>query len=260
MPALTNRLSFSFHLDLAYDIMKVLRGDVDVDFFQRFGLYDLTFPTIMFRIVMAVIIGGILGLERSMKNHTAGFRTHILVCLGATLVMMTNVFINEHYGTADPARMGAQVISGIGFLGAGTILVTRYNQVKGLTTAAGLWTAACVGLAIGIGFYQGALAAGLTIILIMTVFQRLKSTIEMRALGVDCHIVFASKEAYKEFLYYCAKRGWAVRSMEKTDTPPHHKDCVAYSMTIDVMEAAEHRQFVSQVAILPGILEVREYL
>ncbi|HFI0463398.1 TPA: MgtC/SapB family protein [Streptococcus suis] len=229
-------------------------------FFQSWGLYDLTFTTIMFRIILAVIIGGILGVERSMKNHTAGFRTHILVCLGAALVMMTNVFINQHYGQVDPARMGAQVISGIGFLGAGTILVTKYNQVKGLTTAAGLWTAACVGLAIGIGFYEGALATGVTILLIMTVFQGLKSRIEMQSRSVDCHIVFEDSDAYKEFLVYCAKRGWAVHHLERTDAPPHHEDCVAYSMTVDLAEAREHRQFVNHVASLSGIVEVQEYL
>ena len=109
--------------------------------------------TILIRLILAVIFGGIIGLERASKRHAAGFRTYILVCLGATLAMITNQFICEKSGQGDYARLGAQVISGIGFLGAGTILVTSKNQIKGLTTAAGLWACACMGLSIGIGYY-----------------------------------------------------------------------------------------------------------
>ncbi|MFK8198760.1 MgtC/SapB family protein [Tuanshanicoccus lijuaniae] len=228
-----------------------MRGIID--------LHSLNFWSINIRIILAVLIGGIIGVERSMKNHTAGFRTHILVCLGSTLVMMTNVYIHEHYGEADPSRMAAQVISGIGFLGAGTILVTKYNQVKGLTTAAGLWTAACVGLAIGIGFYEGALATAFFIILIMTLFQRLKKTIEMRALGVDCYIVFKNMDSFKEFLVYCAHRGWVVNHVERVETKPHHDGNLAYSMTVDLNEVHEHEHFVQDVAIVDGIIEVVEY-
>jgi len=89
-----------------------------------------------------MLLGGILGIERGRKYRPAGFRTYMLVCLGTTIVMLTNQYVYERYGGGDPVRMGAQVISGIGFLGAGTIIVTGHNQVKGLTTAAGLWAAA----------------------------------------------------------------------------------------------------------------------
>ncbi|MBS4461255.1 MgtC/SapB family protein [Aerococcaceae bacterium zg-B36] len=222
-------------------------------------LHSLNFWSINIRIILAVLIGGIIGVERAMKNHTAGFRTHILVCLGATLVMMTNIFIHEKYGESDPSRMAAQVISGIGFLGAGTILVTKYNQVKGLTTAAGLWTAACVGLAIGIGFYVGALATAVSIILIMTLFQRLKKNIEMRSLGVDCYIVFEHMDSFKEFLVYCTHRGWVVKHVEKVEAKPHQEGKLAYSMTVDMNESKEHEYFVRDVAVVNGIIEVEEY-
>ena len=103
------------------------------------------------KMALALICGGVLGIERGRKKRPAGFRTYMLVCLGATLVMMTNEHICHAYGTGDMARMGAQVVNGIGFLGAGTIITTGHNRVKGLTTAAGLWAAACIGLAIGSG-------------------------------------------------------------------------------------------------------------
>ena len=101
-------------------------------------LREVTYLAVALRIVMAVIIGGLLGLDRGLKNRPAGMRTYMLVCVGACLVMLTNQYVFQVFGVGDPVRMGAQVINGIGFLGAGTIVVTRRSQIKGLTTAAGL--------------------------------------------------------------------------------------------------------------------------
>ena len=103
-------------------------------------LREINLASVCLRIVLSLIIGGILGLERGRKNRPAGFRTYILVCLGSTLVMMTNQYVYQVFGTSDPTRMGAQVVSGISFLGAGTIIVTGRQQIKGITTAAGMWT------------------------------------------------------------------------------------------------------------------------
>jgi len=102
-------------------------------------LREVTYLAVALRIFSAIIVGGLIGLDRGMKNRPAGMRTYMLVCLGACVVMLTNQYIFQFFGTGDPVRMGAQVVSGIGFLGAGTIVVTRRSQIKGLTTAAGLW-------------------------------------------------------------------------------------------------------------------------
>ena len=120
-----------------------------------------------------MVCGGLIGLERSRKNRPAGFRTYMIVCLSAALVIMTNQFIYNNFGGNDPARLGAQVISGIGFLGAGTIIVTSRSQVKGLTSAAGLWASACLGVAIGIGFYSGALIVAFVVFVIITYFKKI---------------------------------------------------------------------------------------
>ena len=121
-------------------------------------LRDINMVSIILRLSLAMIFGGIIGFDRGKKKRPAGFRTHILVCIGSALAMITNQYIVQVMGMGgDPTRLGAQVISGIGFLGAGTILVTGRQQVKGLTTAAGLWASACMGLALGIGFYEGAI-------------------------------------------------------------------------------------------------------
>ena len=122
-------------------------------------LYEINLLSVSLRLILALLFGGIIGLERGSNRHPAGFRTHILVCVGAALAMMTNQFILQQFDTGDPARLGAQVITGVGFLGVGTILVTGRHKIKGLTTAAGLWASACLGLAIGIGFYSETLAS-----------------------------------------------------------------------------------------------------
>ena len=133
---------------------------------------EVTYLAVALRIALAVICGGSLGLERGLKHRPAGMRTYMLVCVGACLIMLTNQYLFQVTQTGDPMRLGAQVVSGIGFLGAGTIVITRYNRIKGLTTAAGLWSAAGVGLALGVGFYEAALIAGFAIFVVMTLLQR----------------------------------------------------------------------------------------
>jgi putative Mg2+ transporter-C (MgtC) family protein len=131
------------------------------------------------RLVLACILGGTIGYEREQTNRPAGFRTHILVCVGAALVMLTSEFIFNKYSgytNLDPARLGAQVISGIGFLGAGTIIREGFS-VKGLTTAASLWAVSCVGIAAGTGFYEGAIMAAILIYLTLIVLKKLEEKI-----------------------------------------------------------------------------------
>lgn len=129
--------------------------------------------------------------------------------------MMTNQFISDMYNTGDPARMGAQVISGIGFLGAGTILVTSNNHVKGLTTAAGLWSAACIGLAIGIGFYQGAIIGAFSLLVIISSFQKIKRLLINKKNSVDFYILFETLEDFHDFLTYCAIKKWKIIAIQE---------------------------------------------
>ena len=121
---------------------------------------DFSVLSIAVRMTLAVVCGGIIGIEREYKRRPAGFRTHILICLGAAITTLTSqhiVFNMQMY--TDLGRLGAQVVAGIGFIGAGTIIVTKRQRVKGLTTAAGLWTAAIIGLVCGAGFVECALFA-----------------------------------------------------------------------------------------------------
>ena len=137
------------------------------------ALREVTLWAVLFRIVVSFLLGGMLGMERGLKQRPAGLRTYMLVCVGACMIMLTNEYVVQVYGSGDPVRMGAQVVSGIGFLGAGTIIVTRHSQIKGLTTAAGLWAAAAVGLATGIGFYEAAIVGAVVIFITLSVLSNL---------------------------------------------------------------------------------------
>ena len=108
---------------------------------------ELTTLSMLLRIFVSIVLGAILGIERGLKNRPAGLRTYILVCMGSCIIMLTNQYVYAAYKTGDPVRMASQVVSGIGFLGAGSIIVTKQNQIRGLTTAAGLWASSAVGLA-----------------------------------------------------------------------------------------------------------------
>lgn len=132
--------------------------------------------TILFRLVLAAVLSGMIGFEREFHGRAAGFRTHILLCVGSTLVMLTSMHIFDIYyakAPVDPARIAAGVITGIGFLGAGTIMHSR-SSVRGLTTAASLWVVAGLGLAVGSGLYFGSAVTAVITIITLMLFSRLE--------------------------------------------------------------------------------------
>lgn len=175
---------------------------------------QLTLLSVIIRVMVAIILGGIIGLERGMKNRPAGLRTYMLVCLGACIVMITNQYIYQIFGSGDPVRMGAQVISGIGFLGAGTIMVTPHSQIKGLTTAAGLWASACVGLAVGIGFIEAAVIGAAGIILILTVLHILDKLMREHAKVVELYVELDSRVTIGDFIKYARENNIEARDIQ----------------------------------------------
>lgn len=166
------------------------------------------------RIVLSVICGGIIGLERAKSNQAAGMRTHMLVCLGAAMVMLTGQYMFDKYNEGDPARMAAQVISGIGFLGAGSIIVEAPSKVKGLTTAAGLWAAACIGLSIGIGYYAGAVIATTAVYLIMTKFRSISHNFTSSDNILALYVEFNSMNIISEFCAVTENYGLHIGDMQ----------------------------------------------
>ncbi len=138
-----------------------------LSFWEGIGLVAL-------RCGIAVVIGMFIGLERSLHGRAAGMRTHVLVCLGAALTAMTGIYVSEISGSGDVLRLAAQVISGVGFLGAGMIILKNDNMIMGLTTAAGVWATATVGIAIGYGFYAGAVIASVFFMIALIFFQKME--------------------------------------------------------------------------------------
>ena len=147
-------------------VLDVLKNIKDV-------LWDFNHISIAVRLILAMVIGGTIGLERGKQGRAAGMRTHIFVCLGATLATMIGFYAVDILNiSSDPLRVAAQVISGIGFLGVGTILIKGRFQITGLTTAAGLWCAAAIGIALGAGFYEGAIITFVCSVITMTLAGR----------------------------------------------------------------------------------------
>lgn len=221
-------------------------------------LRAISFESIFVRIILALLIGGILGLERGRKNRAAGFRTYILVCLGATLVMMTNQFVYEQFKTSDPVRLGAQVVSGIGFLGAGTILLTGRNQVKGITTAAGLWTAACCGLAVGIGFYEGALIGGLVILIVMTALGKVDRFFHQRSKQIDLYVEFENHRALKDFIVYLRKYHYDVQDLHITGKKKEGDLPVTVTLSVFSPQRILHAEVLSQLHEVEGVFFIEE--
>ncbi len=140
-----------------------------------FTAYQLEIEMII-RLFVAAVLGGVIGIERARTNHEAGLRTHLLVCLGAAGVMCLSELMHGEFG-GDIGRIGAQVVNGLGFLGAGCIIVSQ-NRIKGLTTAAGLWTTACVGLSIGMGYYVISVTMVVIILLAMFALRPITSKLQ----------------------------------------------------------------------------------
>ena len=227
-------------------------------------LRELNMASIIFRMFLSVTIGGILGLERERKNRPAGLRTYILVCLGATLVMLTNQYVYLYFGTGDPVRMGAQVISGIGFLGAGTIMLTGRNQVKGITTAACLWTAACSGLAIGIGFYEGAILAAVMIAFVMTGVRRLDDWTRNHSMYLDVFLEFrGGRNAFSEFLEYARVNQFDVTNIQVSQEEFYRlgqeaEKTISYTVSITSKVKRTHAQMIDILSKAEGIQYIEE--
>lgn len=222
------------------------------------GLRELNIVTIVIRVLLALIIGGIIGMERESKKQAAGFRTYMLVCLGATLVMMTNQYICNVFEAGDPSRLGAQVISGIGFLGAGTIIVTRKSQVRGLTTAAGLWSAACIGLAIGIGFYEGAIVVGVAIMLVMTLFQKIDYLLMAKSGIMHLYMNFTSVEALNHFVDHCRQQDIRMIDLQISKNKDLDRNGIVVIMTLKISHKILHVDLIQSFSGMDGLKYIEE--
>ena len=223
------------------------------------SLRDINVLSVSVRMLLAVICGGVIGIEREFKRRPAGFRTHILICLGAAMTTLTSqyLYLYMHYYT-DMARLGAQVVAGIGFIGAGTIIVTRQQRVKGLTTAAGLWTAAIVGLALGGGFYEGGIAATGLILLAELLFSKLEYRMLDNAPEVNLFMEYSGKPCLEKVLKLYRERELKVINMEITRSTESetHNACAIFTLRLNRRCGVE--RLLTEMNAVPGVVSVEE--
>lgn len=175
-------------------------------------LRELNTASVLLRLTLSMFCGGMIGLERARKRRPAGFRTYMLVCMGAALTMLLSQYENHMLHSVwastasevgirtDVSRFGAQVINGIGFLGAGTILVTGQQKVKGLTTAAGLWASACMGLAVGAGFYECVALAFALIFVVVHLLPAIELYVIVNARNMNIYVEFQNLDNVSEII------------------------------------------------------------
>ena len=214
---------------------------------------ELTLWGIVIRILVSVVLGGIIGLERGMKNRPAGLRTYMLVCMGSCVVMLINQYTTQVFGTGDPVRLGAQVISGIGFLGAGTIIVTSHNQIKGLTTAAGLWTSACIGLAIGIGLYEVAIVAGLCVFLVLTVLHEMDYFLHSRTRTLDAYIELDNTITLGKFIRNIREQGLEISNIQREHDLAYDNPVISFTATIKGQRKTHQDELIRLIRKMEGV-------
>lgn len=219
---------------------------------------DITLVSVTLRILAALLLGGFMGIERGMKNRSAGLRTHMLVCLGACMVMLTNQYATQLYGSGDPVRMGAQVVSGIGFLGAGTIVVTRRNQIRGLTTAAGLWAAACMGLVVGIGFYELAAVGGIAIFLVLSILHKIDNYMRKSVRVVEIYAELGKDTSLGKFMRFTRENGITATNLQIEHDDVSEDRITAFIVTLEGERDKSHNEVIQTVRGMEGMSYIEE--
>lgn len=234
------------------------------EFIKGLELRQFNEISVVLRFVLAVICGGLIGIEREHKHRPAGFRTHILVCLGATATTLTGQYLltlSELASmpiTSDPARLGAQVISGIGFIGAGTIIVTKRREVKGLTTAAGLWASAIIGLAIGVGFYEAALYATFLILVTEILLSRLDWFLLSHAKNINIYVEYTNVDNLTEIMSEIKQREISVVDVEIAKARSETENRISAILALQIPRKVSQNEVLTAISKIDGIRAVEE--
>ena len=217
-------------------------------------LRELTFGAVALRMCLAVVCGGLIGLERTFRRRPAGFRTHMLICLGAAITTLISQFmvLYMHYDT-DMARIGAQVVAGVGFIGAGTIMMSRNHRVKGLTTAAGLWTAAIVGLTLGAGFYEGGLTVTVCVLFAELYLSKLERLALRKSPEVNLYLRYDGSDAMERVLAFLRRKNIKVLGMEITRPMKNEKHKATAIFLLRLDKKVTRESFLEQLSQVEGV-------
>ncbi len=227
---------------------------------------ELTIVEIIIRLALAIVCSGFIGYDRQFKHRPAGIRTHILVCVGATLVALIQKQIEVESLTiaithpdlseiirSDPARLIAQVVSGIGFLGAGTIIVTK-RSIMGLTTAASLWAVAGLGLAIGMGYYAITVAGFFSIIVVLTLLKKVIHIPVLKRLEIQQD---APKETETFISGYFKEKNIRVKDVEHDANFANGKSTYTHLYTIEIPKDIDYSDIIEDLSKCKGIERIR---
>lgn len=218
-------------------------------------LYDFNDVTALIRLGLALVASAILGIERTRKLRPAGMRTYMLVCIGACSTMLGGIYLYEIYGPGfDPARMAAQVISGIGFIGAGTIMVTPHQKVRGLTTAAGLWGVACLGINIGVGNYVIAIGVFVAMLITMLLADKLEIIFFRHLRRIHVTVLMRSLDVLPIIRDSMKDIDITLSNLELADALD--KQGVSLTCFLRLQQKTNHASAIAELEKVPGVLHV----
>lgn len=237
--------------------------DAIFEFIKGLELRQLNEIAIVLRYVLAVVCGGVIGLEREHKHRPAGFRTHILVCIGAASTSLTGQYLYEltnmgTSGVADPLRLSAQVIAGIGFIGAGTIIVTKRRQVKGLTTAAGLWTCAIVGIAIGVGCYEAAIYTTFLIMFTELLLSKVDNFLRSISKSINIYVEYNHADVLTDIMNELKKQDIQVVDVEIAKTSTESKAHISAILSLQLTRKMSQDSILTALSKIDGVRDVEE--
>ena len=233
------------------------------------ALRELNLWSMMLRVFLAMLMGGVIGLDREKKGRPAGFRTYMLVAMGAAATAILSQYLDLMLSTqwaedfaavgrrTDVVRLGARVISGVGFIGTGTIMVTARHEVKGLTTASCLWASACMGLAIGAGFYECMVIGFVLIWLSIQVLPHLERWIVERARNMNIFVETDSAEHLSQIIHVMKDAGLTLYEMD-IDRGNVGAGSLRGYFSVRLGPHQQHTQVLARLSTLDGVLAVEE--
>ena len=231
---------------------------------------ELNIASVLLRLVLAMAFGGMIGLERGRKHRAAGFRTYMLVCLGSALTSILSQYLFVQLGTVwaeiavttgkqvDVSRLGAKVYSGIGFLAAGTIIVTGRQEVKGMTTAAGLWTSACMGIAIGAGFYECVIIAFVLMFLCIHFLPVVEVYLLENARNMNIYVELKSLDELGVLLSHVKAQGVQIYGVEIDRGGEEYHRYPSAVLSVRLSAHQQHPQILAALSEVHGVTMIDE--
>lgn len=233
-------------------------------------LRQLNIPSMMLRVLLAMFLGGLIGLDRERKNQPAGFRTYMLVALAAASTQILSQYLdlmldtqwNDAYQIVgrrtDVVRLGARIVSGVGFIGTGTILLTDRQKVKGLTTASCLWASACMGLAVGAGFYECLLVGLILLILIMKIFPLFEKQVLPRSRNMNFYVEMDSIENVGRVVSRMRAKGITIYDVDLGKIEQNGESHMRGLFSVRLPRSYPHTEVLALVAMLDGVIAIEE--